>query len=57
MKLGRNQAIAIIVVAVVLCAGVGVVWSYSQSSDKDTGLVFAVGNKDCYEPCWIADEM
>lgn len=57
MKLGRNQAIAICVVAIVLCAGIGVVWSYSQSSDNDTDLVFAVGNKDCYEPCWIADEM
>ena len=56
MDLKRNQIIAIAIVSVVLIAGVAiVVSSMNKSSGHD--LVFANGNKDCYEPTWLADQL
>ena len=56
MELKRNQIIAIALAAVVLVAGVAiVVSSMNKSSGHD--LVFANGNKDCYEPTWLADQL
>lgn len=57
MKLRKSQVIAVCIVAIVICAGISIYWSVSQNKSNDSGLVFAVGNKDCYEPCWIADEL
>ena len=55
MRLEKNHMIVIGIVAVLLCAGVGAYMLTRDSSDGDP-LVFAAGNKDCYEPAWIADQ-
>jgi len=55
MGLEKNQLIVIGVVVILACAGVGAYLLLSDDSDG-ADLVFAVGNKDCYEPCWIADD-
>ena len=56
MDLKKNQIIAIAIVAIVVIAGVAIVVSnMNKSSGYD--LVFANGNKDCYEPTWLADQL
>ena len=56
MRLEKIHFIVIGVVAILLCAGVGA-YVLTKNSDSDASLVFAIGNKDCYEPAWIADEL
>lgn len=56
MELGKNQLIAIGIAAAVLIAGVSV-WLVMSRDNSGADLVFAAGNKDCYEPTWIADEL
>jgi hypothetical protein len=55
MRLEKNHMIVIGIVAVLLCAGAGAYLLTRDNSDGDA-LVFAAGNKDCYEPAWIADQ-
>ena len=58
MNIKRNQMIAIAVVAIVVIAAIAVVVLNNGNNTKsNNGLVFANGNKDCYEPTWLADEL
>lgn len=57
MDLKRNQIIAIAVVALVALAGIAVVASNMTDRSSGHDLVFANGNKDCYEPTWLADQL
>ena len=49
--------IAVAVVAIVAIAGIAVVGINLTKKDTGHDLVFANGNKDCYEPTWIADQL
>jgi ABC-type nitrate/sulfonate/bicarbonate transport system substrate-binding protein len=53
----KNQMIAVAIVAVVVIAGIAVVGVNLNKKDSGHDLVFANGNKDCYEPTWIADQL
>jgi len=55
MRLEKNHMIVIGIVAVMLCAGVGA-YMLTRDNGSEGALVFAAGNKDCYEPAWIADQ-
>ena len=59
MEMKRNQIIAVGVVAIVVIAAVAVVVMNNNggNSGGNNALVFANGNKDCYEPTWLADEL
>jgi|LSQX01.1.fsa_nt_gb hypothetical protein len=48
--------IAVGIVAMLIIAGAAAYLILSDDGDSK-GLVFASGNKDCYEPTWIADEL
>ena len=53
----KNQIIAIAIVAVVAIAGISIVAVNMTKKDSGHDLVFANGNKDCYEPTWLADQL
>ena len=53
----KNQIIAVAVVAIVAIAAVAVVGVSMNKKDSGHDLVFANGNKDCYEPTWLADQL
>jgi ABC-type nitrate/sulfonate/bicarbonate transport system substrate-binding protein len=49
----RNKLIAMAAVTVMIVSGVAAVVYYNNSEQYD--IVIACGNKNCYEPFWIAD--
>lgn len=53
----KNQIIAIAIVAVVAIAGISIVAANMINKKSGHDLVFANGNKDCYEPTWLADQL
>lgn len=53
----KNQIIAIAIVAVVAIAGISIVAANMINKKSSHDLVFANGNKDCYEPTWLADQL
>ncbi len=53
----KNQIIAIAIVAVVAIAGISIVAVNMTKKNSGHDLVFANGNKDCYEPTWLADQL
>ena len=57
MDIKRNQMIAIAIVAIVAISAIAIVVMNNGDNSNNGGLVFANGNKDCYEPTWLADEL
>mgnify|MGYP004650431603 FL=1 len=57
MDIKRNQMIAIAIVAIVAISAIAIVVMNNGDKSNNGGLVFANGNKDCYEPTWLADEL
>ena len=53
----KNQMIAIAIVAVVAIASISIVAANMLKKNSGPDLIFANGNKDCYEPTWLADQL
>ena len=57
MAIGKMQLAAIGAAAILVVAGLAILLTSSSDDSSKTDLVFASGNKDCYEPTWLAKEL